>query len=153
MWVPPETTDPILLHAPTRKSVGIYGAVRLGDGYLVTQQADRFNAQSFQGFLTYLGRHLRKGRKMMVIADNARWHHATILQPWLRQRDQWFQLDYLPPYSPELNPIERVWKLTRRLCTHNRYFPQLEELISAVTNQFQLWHTPNHVLRKLYAIT
>jgi transposase len=35
-------------------------------------------------------------------------------------------LDYLPPYSPELNPIERVWKLTRRQCLHNRYFLVLE---------------------------
>jgi len=39
---------------------------------------------------------------------------------------------YLPPYSPELNPIERVWKLTRRLATHNRYFAHVEELELAV---------------------
>jgi transposase len=41
-------------------------------------------------------------------------------------------VDYLPPYSPELNPIERVWKLTRRRCLHNRYFSQLDEVITAV---------------------
>ena len=41
-------------------------------------------------------------------------------------------LDYLPPYSPELNPIERVWNLTRRQCLHNRYFPVLEEVVAAV---------------------
>ena len=61
MWVPPETVDPVLLHAPTRKSVGIFGAVRLDDGYLVTQMADKFNADSFQLFLSQLGRHLHKG--------------------------------------------------------------------------------------------
>jgi transposase len=153
MWIPPETVDPVLLHAPTRKSIGMYGAVRLNDGYLVTQTAERFNAETFQDFLSRLGRHLRKGRKMIVIMDNARWHHAKRTRPWLLQREAWFQLDYLPPYSPELNPIERVWKLTRRLCVHNRYFPQLEDLVLAVTNQLQSWHAPNKVLKKLCAIT
>jgi len=42
------------------------------DGYLVTEMADKFEAHSFQGFLTRLGRNLRKERKMMVIVDNAR---------------------------------------------------------------------------------
>jgi len=152
MWIPPEIVDPVILHAPTRKSMGILGAVRLNDGYLVTQKAEKFDANSFQKFLRHLGRHLRKKRKMILIVDNARWHHAKALTPWLQQNNQWFQLDFLPPYSPELNPIERVWKLTRYMCTHNRYFPNLEDLIQAVTNQFQLWHKPNNVLRKLCAI-
>ena len=38
MWIPPETKDPILLHHPTRKSVGYFGAVRLRDGKLVTRE-------------------------------------------------------------------------------------------------------------------
>ena len=63
------------------------------------------------------------------------------------------QLDFLPPYSPELNPIERVWKLTRRLCTHNRYFPHMDDLTRAVSQQFVTWSSPNDVLRKLCAVT
>ena len=43
------------------------------------------------------------------------------------------------PYSPELNPIERVWKFTRRRCLHNRYFPQLEQVIEAVEWEFAGW--------------
>ena len=60
-------------------------------------------------------------------------------------------LDFLPPYSPELNPIERVWKLTRRSCLHNRYFGQLSELIEDVENQFDHWHKGNATLRRLCA--
>jgi transposase len=41
-------------------------------------------------------------------------------------------LDYLPPYSPELNPIERLWKLKRRQCIHNRYFPTLDEVVAVL---------------------
>jgi transposase len=62
-------------------------------------------------------------------------------------------LDYLPPYSPELNPIERVWKLTRRQCLHNRYFPVLEEVVAVVEAQFENWRNGNETLRRLCAIT
>jgi len=153
MWVPPEATDPILLHAPTRKSVGFFGAVCERDGRMSTQPAQTFNADTFESFLKKLLRRHRPGYRMVVIVDNARWHHAKKLNPWLNKHRDHLILDYLPPYSPELNHIERVWKLTRRLCTHNRYFPQLEELLQRVENQFALWKYPNSTLHKLCAIT
>jgi transposase len=152
MWVPPENIDPVILHAPTRKSVAFFGAVRPSDGLLVTQQVDKFNAQTFQAFLVRLIRRKRQGRKMVVVVDNARWHHAKALQPWLRQHHKSLRLDFLPPYSPELNHIERVWKLTRRLCIHNCYFELLEKLIDTVVEQFQTWAKPNKTLRRLCAI-
>lgn len=74
------------------------------------------------------------------------------LQPWLRTQRKVLKLLFLPPYSPELNPIERVWKLTRRLATHNRHFPTLEDVINAVTERFALWARPNRQLVKLCAI-
>ena len=61
--------------------------------------------------------------------------------------------DFLPPYSPQLNPAERVWKLTRRSCTHNRHFAFLDDLVTAVESQFDAWAQPNDVLRRLCAIT
>ena len=155
MWVPPETKDPILLHHPTRRSVGYFGAVRLRDGkFLFCQETDRFNAVSFWAFLRTLRRVSRaKGRRVIVISDNAKYHHARLHKPWRDLHATDFALDYLPPYSPELNPIERVWKLTRRRCLHNRYFAQLEEVIAAVETEFASWVTRNETLRRLCAIT
>ncbi|MBU6398991.1 MAG: transposase, partial [Verrucomicrobia bacterium] len=49
---------------------------------------------------------------------NAAYHHATGLNGWLNANRDILELLYLPPYSPDLNPIERVWKLLRELCTH-----------------------------------
>ena len=63
-----------------------------------------------------------------------------------------FALDFLPGYSPELNPTERVWKLTRRLCLHNRYFPQLDDVVLAAETEFANWIQPNDTLRRLCAI-
>jgi transposase len=62
-------------------------------------------------------------------------------------------LDFLPPYSPDLNPIERVWKLTRRCCTHNVYFPTIESIADAVESQFKLWACGSDTLKRLCAIT
>jgi transposase len=152
MWVPPEDVDPVIIHAPTRKSVAFFGAVRSSDGLLVTQRANKFNAETFQSFLSKLIHRKRQGRKMFVVADNARWHHAKVLRPWLKKQKNSLRLDFLPPYSPELNHIERVWKLTRRLCTHNYYFELLEELIVIVEEQFEQWVKPNDTLRRLCAI-
>ena len=153
MWVPPEESDPIVLHAPTRKAVGVFGAVSSHDGRLVTQlEREKFNAESFQSFLQQLLRHRRKGSLMVIIVDNARWHHAKVLQGWLAEHRHVLRLDFLPPYSPELNAVERVWKLTRTICTHNRYFEQLEDLIATVVIQFYTWRNPNAVLHRLCAI-
>ena len=146
MWVPPEETDPIVLHAPTRKGIGLFGAVCADGGRLVSRKEDTFNADTFLSFLKQLLRHRRRKRKRMVVLDNARWHHAKALKPWLKKHHRVFQLDFLPPYSPELNHMERVWKLTRRLCTHNRYFPDLELLLETVLNQFVPWRKPKETV-------
>ena len=59
----------------------------------------------------------------------------------------------LPPYSPELNPIERVWNLLRRLRIHNQYFETLDHLVQEVSEQLALWARPNDALKRLCCIT
>ena len=155
MWVPPEIQDPVLLHQPTRRSVGYYGAVRLRDGKLFfRRETDKFNALTCWKFLQHLkGASTRSGRRVTVIVDNARYHHASLHRDWRDEHALHFALDYLPAYSPELNPIERLWKLTRRRCLHNRYFAHLDDVIKAVEKEFAAWTKPNSILRRLCAIT
>ena len=152
MWVPPEIKDPVLLHAPTRKSVACFGAVNVRSGKFVSRNAPWFNAETFEVFLKQLIRHRARGKRMVLVLDNAKYHHARSLAPLLRRYRNVLTLLYLPPYSPQLNTIERLWKLARRLATHNRYFATLEALIQAVSTQFRRWRRPNTVLRRLCCI-
>lgn len=154
MWIPPETKDPVLLHHPTRRSVGYFGAVRLRDGrFFFHRETDKFNGATFFAFLKALYRASSNGpRRVVVITDNARYHHARLHRSWREEHAGQLVLDYLPPYSPDLNPIERVWKLTRRQCLHNRYFPALGEVVDAVEIQFAQWSRGNITLRRLCAI-
>jgi transposase len=155
MWVPPEIKDPILYHHPTRKSVGYFAAVRLRDGrLLIRRQTGRFNGESFWEFLKMFREESAvAGRRVVAISDNAQYHRAKLHLPWREAQAPAFELDFLPPYSPQLNPIERVWKLTRRLCLHNRYFGFLDGVVDAVEGQFAAWANPNETLRRLCAIT
>ena len=153
MWIPPEIKDPILQHAPTRKSVACFGAVSLSSGQFVRMMCAVFNAETFQTFLKQLLRHQSRGRRMIVVLDNARYHHAVLLAPLLRRYARRLRLLFLPPYSPQLAPIERVWKLARRLATHNRYFATLPDVLLAVDACFDRWLHPNRVLQRLCCIT
>lgn len=155
MWIPPEVKDPVLRHAPTRKGIGYFGAVRLRDGKFCWKREQKFfDGQTFFTFLKYLrrmGSHSKK--RVVLVLDNARYHHAKLHRQWREAcRDQ-CELLFLPPYSPELNTSERIWKLTRRLRTHNRYFSTLDEVITSVESQFQKWEKPNITLRTLCSFT
>jgi len=146
MWVPPEDKDPVLLHAPTGKSIAVFGAINLRSRQLVTMYASPFNAESFAVFLRQVARYRDRRRRNLLILDNASYHRQPTLPATLA-------LDPLPPYSPDLNPIERVWKLLRRLRIHNVYFETLEHLTQEVTAQLVEWSRPNHILRRLCCIT
>ena len=90
---------------------------------------------------------------MILVLDNARYHHAVLLADFLRRCRRQLTLQFLPPYSPQLAPIKRVWKLTRRLATHNRYFATLPEVLLAVNACFDRWRRSNKVLYGLCCIT
>jgi DDE superfamily endonuclease len=112
MWIPPETRDPVVYHHPTRKSVGYFAAVRLRDGRLLfRRETVRFNGESFREFLQQFREASRAtSRRVIAISDNAQYHRSRLHLSWRQRQAPQFRLDFLPPYSPELNPVERVWK-------------------------------------------
>ena len=94
MWIPPEIKDPVPLHAPTRKSVGYFGAVRLWDGrFVFRRETGKFNGPGFLQFLQQLrsasrrsGRRLWSSPTMPVIITPARTDHGgnrtPLTLPW-----------------------------------------------------------------------
>ncbi len=113
---------------------------------------EKFDALTFEAFLKKLLRHRSRGKRMVIVLDNARYHHAVLLKPLLRKYRKVLTLLFLPPYSPQLAPIERVWKLARRMATHNRFFETLGGLVASVESCFGRWQKPNAVLRRLCGI-
>ena len=112
-----------------------------------------FDGATFWTFLRELEAVSREaGCQVIVITDNAKYHHAKLHEAWREEQEPRFHLDFLPPYSPELNPVERVWKRTRRNCLHNIYFPKLAMVVEKVEDQFAQWSEPNAELARLCRI-
>jgi len=148
-WAP-KGKQPRILSPATRQKVGFFGAVSLKTGRLLTQEESSvFNAETFQDFLSHLLN--STGNHILLILDRASYHRAKILQPFLQKHSHRLTLALLPSYSPELNSIERVWRITRRKVTHNRYFPTVEDLRQNLLNQFIRWSCPNEALKVLCA--
>ena len=148
----PEIKSPV-----DRFKVSIFGAMGR-NGQFVSFENEKFNADTFRLFLEKLlleadVGHRKDGskKKILLVLDNAKYHHAKILQPWLKEVSDVLELFFLPPYSPDLNPIEMLWKKTRRNVTHNRFFASLQALCYDLKLYWRQFAHPNDELMKLSA--
>ena len=99
--------------------VNLIGAFELGTG-LFYGVLTRFkvNACRFRRFLCHL-KHEMRTDKLLLICDNARFHKAKWLQEWVKTECDWLRLEFLPAYSPDFNPIERLWRWLKQEYIHN----------------------------------
>jgi transposase len=119
-----------------RKTAHVFGALSLElpprFHYLL---ADVFKAVTLLMFLKKLVRHSR--RKIFLILDNGPCHNLDQEgKAWLGANRHRIALFRLPPYSPNLNPIEGAWKVTKKRTTHNRFFHTTDERDAALVATF-----------------
>ncbi len=86
------------------------------------------NSITFRDFLINLIQTLDTNKKYVLILDNAGWHKTEIIKDFLAKHNSWIFVEHIPPYSPELNPIETCWKVTKNNVTKSQFFPTLEEM-------------------------
>src|SRR5690606_39274288 len=95
-------------------------------GQMSADFAEKGNGRTFKKHLKKI-RSTYKGRsKIIMVLDNVRFHHARYVQEWLSGQDQ-LELFFLPPYSPDLNAVEKAWWYMRKKITHNRYVRTMKE--------------------------
>jgi transposase len=129
----PKPWRPVCRAIVSRQYTYAYAAVSVNDGRLDTLVLPHVNAECMQLFVDEVAQRHPKERIVLVL-DGAGWHHELVLQwpPNVRPL-------LLPPYSPELNPVEHLWDELREKYFHNRFFDSLE----AVEEQLE------HALRSL----
>lgn len=86
------------------------------------------NSITFRDFLMSFIQTLDVNKKYVFILDNAGWHKTNIIKDFLAKHNSWISVEHIPPYSPELNPIETCWKVTKNIVTKSQYFPTLENM-------------------------
>ena len=148
---------PKVKSAPGRQSVAYSGFVIPSAGKLWVNKPGWFTYEtviaSIRDFLA--NNPLPDGVKYYMVMDNAPWHRKA--KRLIKENLNGIYQDivdkvafvYLPPYSPDLNPIEQVWRIVRREVTHNRYFPTLEDLTKRLEDYFALYAKPNRKFSSL----
>lgn len=115
--------------------LNIMGGICLNGHRIVYQQVDQVNANSIAGFLCEL-RNKHPGKcKIHVIWDRVGYHRDQTVQEFAKSLA--IKLLYLPPYSPNLNPIERLWKLMHENLTYNRHYATFKEFTEATLKFFK----------------
>ena len=69
-------------------------------------------------------RHPRRRKEIYLVLDNAPYNKSSPVRDLAKELG--IRIVYLPTYSPNLNPIERLWKYMKRKVMANRYFPDVE---------------------------
>lgn len=118
-----------------RKRVNVNGAINAFDPeQACIDIADSINAQSTQRLCQQL-LNAKPNKTIYLICDNARYYKNRMLQDWLE--DKPIKLIFLPPYSPNLNLIERLWKYMKRKILDNRYYPDFDDFRKAIIQFFK----------------
>jgi len=121
------------------------GGICLNGHRFIHQQVDKVDAGSIALFLSEL-RRLNPGKYFIhVILDNAGYHRDEEVQAFAKGLA--IKLHYLPPYSPNLNPIERVWKIMHECVTYNKYYESFSDFTVATINFFKTIGRKKNILR------
>jgi transposase len=95
------------------------GAICLTSMQILTEEYETVDADAMIDFFKKL-EGWSSASTIHVILDNARSNKNKKLEEFLKTSK--IKIHYLPPYSPNLNPIERLWKIMREAKTYNRYY-------------------------------
>ena len=106
--------------------------------------------EAFAAHLRHVGRMYPAGQcpRVVLLIDNAPWHAGAPVRAALAENPH-LELKRLPSYSPQLNPIERFWKVLRRRATHNRLFDTLADLRRSLRNSLSYFQTMRDRVRTL----
>jgi len=130
-----------------KKRQQLIGAVDPNEGIVHVAFADNLKATAFQHFLEGLLAHFPSSKKLNIVLDNARAHHAKILSPFLEEMNQRLELIFLPSYSPDLNPMEWFWKFLRKKVTHNTFFPEFKKFQHALIKFIRKYKTSSEEIK------
>ena len=107
-----------------RERVNINGAIEINTLSVVSRSCKKVNGQSMSDLLRAVRRKHPKERNLYMVMDNAGYNKSYQVQNLAEKLG--IKIMYLPPYSPNLNPIERLWKFMKKKVMANTYYPDVK---------------------------
>jgi transposase len=129
MWAPVGHQPEVPAPGQNEKKV-VYGGVDYRTGQVTYTLEDTKCGAAFLAFLVVLVA-AYAGRKIRLICDNGRFHTTKAVMAWLGEHRAQIEVYWLPPYSPSLNLIERLWGHLKRTVLANVLYANLTDLVTA----------------------
>lgn len=130
-WTP-KNSKVAITQTSGRDRLNIHGAIDLETGKTKMLEVLSVDAASTIALLTAIMTLYPLKRWIHVFLDNAKYHHAQMVQDWLARPDCRIKLHFIPTYCPHLDPIERLWGLMHKNVTHNRCYAKFNDFCNAV---------------------
>ena len=134
-----------------RERQTVFGSLNFGTGQITINFAEKGNSRTFKKHLKKVLSQYRYASKIIMVLDNVAYHHANKIKSWIENNPK-LELFFLPPYSPDLNAVERAWWYMRKKITHNRYIKTLKERKIAFWKMFSHFLKPNEELKTVCEI-
>jgi hypothetical protein len=122
---------PVVKTSGIRKGYKVFGLIDYFTGtFFCKGHEGRLNSESYVAFLTEV---MQKTRKhIILIHDGARYHTSKAMKMFFQQHSDRITDYDLPSYSPDYNPIEKLWKKIKEREIHLHYFPTFDDLKNKV---------------------
>lgn len=134
-WIKKGVDKPIEQSA-SRTRVNVMGAIELSTMNVVSIRREFVNAESTIEFLRQLKEAYPLALRLHVILDNSGYHRSELVKSFAQAEN--ITLHYLPPYSPNLNAIERLWKVMNEEIRNNRFFKSAKEFRKTIEDFFEI---------------
>ena len=130
--------QPVLKTSGRRKGLKMFGAIEFQSGkFIFMETPEKFNSDSYLQFL----RHLldSSGAPIILIEDGAPYHRSAQVKEFQKNMEgEGLLFTYrLPSFSPDFNPIKKLWRNTKRNATHLKYFKTFDDLRESVLAAFR----------------
>lgn len=116
-------------------------------------KAEKKNSASFSLFIEHLMQTVPEDRPVVLVLDNASYHHSYVSQAMLAYFEDRLLVFWLPTYCSELNVIERFWRHLKQSACANRLFKTIQELLDSVDKVLAIQNDLLHSDRFLFLKT
>ena len=130
--------QPVVQTSGNRKSYKVFGLIEYFTGNFYSKGYEgKLDSESYSEFLLDV---LHKTRKhLILIQDGAPYHNSAAMKKFFKNHADRITVFQLPSYSPDYNPIEKLWKKVKQAGTHLHYFPTFDCLVNKLEDMLQLF--------------
>ena len=146
-WMKVHEQKALPANTQARSGCLLAGVIDWQSAEVWAQPLQKLSSECLIGFFSWLFLEVFPDEKLVLVMDNASAHHAQSLQAFFSLFEHRVRVLWLPPYSPDLNLIERFWKHLKQRVTANRLFANIHALIEAIQAELLAQNHPDYPFR------